>query len=325
MDDKVLYNTLGKRKLLKKKKWTIFRSTLFRCCLPCRGGPSGPGESNSKLEKKLSTGGGTTPVTTPTTAVQTTLSSPLIDTIVSTTLIGITTSSVTISTSSPTLTTPLLAAEENSNFVTLSNALQTVSSSSTTSTATSFTTIVVTSTTSSGATSTTTSLAAVPSSSSSSSSTASRQSQSSSHFPLTLPHIDEDDEDENGQCIALLPAHHLQYIRVVEKRVQNDNLINLNNVKSFTDSGQSSSLLTQPSPKIKVSKVKFSQQQQQLPASLTSSTSSESEATVKENSESVSPNKMQAETGTIAELQKYQNKYLKNRRHTLANTAINLR
>lgn len=35
---------------------------------------------------------------------------------------------------------------------------------------------------------------------------------------------------------------------------------------------------------------------------------------------------MQAESGSIAELQKYHNKYLKNRRHTLANTAaINLR
>jgi hypothetical protein len=121
-------------------------------------------------------------------------------------------------------------------------------------------------------------------------------------------------------------------MRVVENKVQNDNLINLNNVKSFSDCTPASAsllsaLLTTPSPKIKVSKVKFSQQQPQaLPASLSSSTSSESESTVRESGgDSVSPNKMQAETGTIAELQKYQNKYLKNRRHTLANTAINLR
>jgi hypothetical protein len=140
-------------------------------------------------------------------------------------------------------------------------------------------------------------------------------------------------------------------LRVVDKKVQNDNLLNLNansinNVKNFSSTIDctstqlpSTSALT-PSPKIKVSRIKFNNQQQQQQQqqqaqqtpSLSSSASSDSEpsvATIQQqlpSCDSISPNRMQAESGSIAELQKYQNKYLKNRRHTLAaNTAINLR
>jgi hypothetical protein len=153
---------------------------------------------------------------------------------------------------------------------------------------------------------------------------------------LTLPHIDEDDEDENCPSGVLLQERVA--LRVVENKVQSDNLISLyantnNNVKSFSSTDSSSSSINStaltPSPKITVSRIKFTQQQ--IPLSLSSSsTSSESESsvatTIPQLEESKSPNKMQAESGSIAELQKYQNKYLKNRRHTLAaNTAINLR
>lgn len=152
-----------------------------------------------------------------------------------------------------------------------------------------------------------------------------------------------------------LPLRVSSYL--VRKIVQTDNLINLNagiasgsNVKNLssnnnnesttTATASSSSSLT-ASPKIKVSRIKFTQQPQQtqqqtLSLSLSSSTSSDSESSVatihqqqnisSSSGDTVSPNKMQAESGSIAELQKYHNKYLKNRRHTLANTAaINLR
>lgn len=161
---------------------------------------------------------------------------------------------------------------------------------------------------------------------------------------LTLPHIDEDDEDENGH--VPLPQRVSKYL--VINKVQNDNLINLNagnnNSKNLSSNNNepstAGSLSLTPSPKIKVSRIKFTQQpqppQQQLSLSLSSSASSDSESSIatihpqqnisSSSGENVSPNKMQAESGTIAELQKYHNKYLKNRRHTLANTAaINLR
>lgn len=305
------------------------------------------------------------PTQTPTYTSLTALSSPLIDTIVTTTLIGITTSSVTTSTSgSPTLTTPLLAENiltlqqyptSDSSILALTNALNQLPSSSnptyqnlTPTSDISDATVLLLETSSSN----NSNINQVTTSSGNLSSSSIQQQQSSpsnvsstsrssvqSHFPLTLPHIDEDDEDENCQSgIALLLQQDHAALRIVENKVQSDNLISLyantnNNVKSFssTDSSSSSintSALT-PSPKIKVSRIKFNQQQ--IPLSLSSSsTSSESETsvttTIPKSEDNKSPNKMQAESGSIAELQKYQNKYLKNRRHTLAaNTAINLR
>jgi hypothetical protein len=250
---------------------------------------------------------------------QTELSSPLIDTIVTTTLIGITTASVTTSaSSSPTLTTPLLgetirtSVNPETNFTALSQALNSLPTATTSSSCTTTTNL---------STGNISSSQQQPSSSPSNVS-ASRLTQS--HI-LTLPHIDEDDEDENGH--VPLPQRVSSYL--VRKKVQNDNLINLNakNLSNNNEPATTASSSLTPSPKIKVSRIKFNQPPQQL--SLSSSASSDSEssvATVQNSGESVSPNKMQAESGSIAELQKYHNKYLKNRRHTLANTAaINLR
>lgn len=318
--------------------------------MPCRGGSSAPAEIPSKIEKKLSLGGGSaTPLTaaaqTPTYTSITALSSPLIDTIVTTTLIGLTTASVTTSaSSSPTLTTPLLGEPfrtpttnyPEASFSAITNALTSLPHSSSPA--------ANTSSNSNQSTGTATS-----SSQQQSPSNVSVSRMSQSHV-LTLPHIDEDDEDDNG----LVPLRVSSYL--VRNKVQNDNLINLNagnnnnnsscnsknlssninNESSTTTAATSSSSLT-PSPKIKVSRIKFTQQQQQpqqLPQSLSlsSSTSSESESSVATihqqtissssgGGDNVSPNKMQAESGSIAELQKYHNKYLKNRRHTLANTA----
>lgn len=169
---------------------------------------------------------------------------------------------------------------------------------------------------------------------------------------LTLPLIDEDDEDENGHIP--LPLRVSSYL--VERKVQNDNLINLNagssnnhnlcNIKkTLTNANSNNDSLTTgttlsltSSPKIKVSRIKFTQspqqqQQQPLPSPLSASSSNDPESllttTQNQNQETSSTisgetspsSKMQAESGSIAELQKYQNKYLKNRRHTLANTA----
>lgn len=285
----------------------------------------------------------------------TALSSPLIDTIVTTTLIGITTASVTTSaSSSPTLTTPLLGenirtsnANPEATYTALTNALSSLP------TATPSSSSCTSSTNSSSSNQSTGNLSSSQQqqqqqSSTSSPSNVSASRLSQSHI-LTLPHIDEDDEDENGH--VSLPLRVSSYI--VRKIVQTDNLINLNagsstgnnNVKNLpsnnnesTTTATSSSLT--PSPKIKVSRIKFTQQQQPqqqpLSLSLSSSTSSDSESSVatihqqqnisSSSGDNVSPNKMQAESGSIAELQKYHNKYLKNRRHTLANTAaINLR
>lgn len=154
---------------------------------------------------------------------------------------------------------------------------------------------------------------------------------------LTLPHIDEDDEDENG--LVPLP---LRVSYLVRKKVQNDNPLgssgsatgsNVKNLSGNYDSATTTaSTSLAPSPKITLSRIKFTQQPPPpLSLSLSSSASSDSETSVttvheQDCSDQVSPSKMQAESGSIAELQKHHNKYLKNRRHTLANTAaINLR
>lgn len=157
---------------------------------------------------------------------------------------------------------------------------------------------------------------------------------------LTLPHIDEDDEDENG----LVPLPQRIPTHLVRNKVQNDNLINLKtgcntsysaDKKSSDDTSLPLVGSINPSPKIKNSRGKFSQQQPPCLQSLSTSSASNETATAQQQqiissnsgeTVTVSPNKMQAESGSIAELQKYHNKYLKNRRHTLANTAaINLR
>lgn len=345
-------------------------STLFRCCLPCRGGSSSaPAANHNQLDKKLSTSGATTPTTTiqtPTgnfsTLTTISLTSPLIDTIVTTTLIGITTASVTAtSTSSPILkpniATPLLS--ENSaayeyltqtSNSTGSHGAHISESTGSPSNIASLSTI-----------STTQQQQSSPSSISSS-----RLGQT--HI-LTLPHIDEDDEDVDLSCNIVrsrlltdrnLSINFFKNRNNKNSKVQNDNLINLktvnntyskNNNNSSNNNSNETSLT--PSPKIKVSRIKFNQekskdkekQQQSQPlissSSSLSNTSSESESSVatihqQQNISSstsgsgiisilsgitghISPNKMQAEQGSIAELQKYHNKYLKNRRHTLAN------
>lgn len=139
----------------------------------------------------------------------------------------------------------------------------------------------------------------------SSSNTSSRMCQN--HI-LTLPHIDEDDEDENSGLHSLSKSS-TSSSTADGKRVQiaNPQTINI----------QSSS-----SPKIKVSRIKFTQQ----PTSNEPDSSSIASVVNQQLLQLQQQDKMQAESGTIADLQQIQQKYLKNRRHTLANTAaINLR
>ena len=346
--------------------------------MPCRGGAA-PAEDNSTIERKISTGGGSTtpiePLKTPTFDSVTALSSPLlIDTIVTTSLIGITTVSVTTSASSspPTLTTPLLGEPfrtareqytEQPSASALTKALSSlpttfaqVSSSSTTSTSSSCSTSsTCTSSSSSSSANNSTSISQSSGNLSSSQSQQQQQSPSlssnasssrlcQSHI-LTLPLIDEDDEDE-------VPLRN---------KVQNDNLINFNaditksnNNNNSTNSTNNNNINNNPcsvkilsstnnelsttaqqptltqSPKIKVSLVKTNQPSSPATFAFPTSplVSSDSDSSVVASvaqqatgGEAISPNKMQAESGSIAELQKYHNKYLKNRRHTLANTA----
>lgn len=318
--------------------------------MPCRGGSStAPAENLSKIERKQSTVGSPNTSTTvrAQTPTYTTLIalSPLTDTTVTTTLFGETTASITASvTSSPksTLPNPLLSivnSNPESAFIALSNELNSLLADSSTST------ISATTLTSNLNINLPTGIL-----------TTQQQSTSPSNLPrvqshvLTLPLIDEDDEDENSHIpLPLRSSSHL-----AKRKVQNENLISINegnscisknsnlcNVKSLLSNAYNelpkseiTSLLT-PSPKIKAPRIKFNQSAQQqsqqplLYSHLASiSVDPESPVTIvqiQEKNSSVSgetsPNKMQAESGSIAELQKYQNKYLKNRRHTLANTA----
>lgn len=300
-------------------------ATLFRCCLPCRGGSSqAPAANHHNLEKQLES-----IASTPTSTIETptgtyskleanSLTSPLIDTIVTTTLIGITTASFTATSTSspillPTSETPLLA----ENLIAYDLLTSTTQSSENLSPHSS--------------------VSSQPPVTQSSISSSSRLSQSHSSN-RTLPLIDEDDEDGDT-----FNHNSLRSISLIDKKVQNDNLIQLNSNNNFTNNSNTSNdiITLTPSPKIKVSRIKFTQQPQQqqqqpllLSSSLSSSTSSDSESSVatihqQHNissssgggaSDILSPNKMtEAESGSIAELQKYHNKYLKNRRHTLAN------
>ncbi len=276
-------------------------------------------------------------VTPLTVSKQTQFSSPLIDTIVTTTQ---TSSVTTAAIGSPSPTTPLLTHLNypDSSTPALTIALDQLSSISKPNSSTIHSSLTPLSTNNSDNLATpstpnsninqaTTSgnLSSNTQQSSPSNVSSATRSSVQSHFPLTLPHIDEDDEDENCSNVALLQQQKQhKALRIVENKVQSDNLLSCNNAKSFSSTDSS----TSPSPKIKVLRIKFNQQQAPLTLS-SSSPSSESETSVTttiQREESKSPNKMQAESGSIAELQKYQNKYLKNRRHTLAaNTAINLR
>lgn len=271
--------------------------------MPCRRrGSDAPAEDSSQIEEKLST-----PVQTTTFDSLTALSSPLlIDTVVTTSLIGITTASLTTSATSspPTQTTPLLGENTRttktgpeSPFSALTKALSSLPAS----------TQILTCTNN-----------VSPSGNSSSSQTSSSSSRLCQSHVLTLPLIDEDDEDES----------------IVKNRVQNDNLINLNadikrsnNVsQNYNNELSTTALPVTQSPKIKVSLFKSNQS---IGTSLSSSDSDSSVTTIHQqtSSDSASP-KMQAESGTLAELQKYQNIRAgagsRGRRHTLANAAINL-
>ena len=300
-------------------------TTLFRCCLPCRGGSSqAPAANHHHLEKQLESIASTptstiqTPTGTCTSLIANSLTSSLIDTVVTTTLIGIPTASFTATPTSslvllPTSATPLLA----DNLIAYDLLTSTTQSSE----------------------------YLIPHSSVSSQPSVALSSISSSRLSQshssnrTLPHIDEDDEDGDT-----FNHNSLRSISLIDKKVQNDNLIQLNSNNNFTNNSNSfNDIITlTPSPKIKVNRIKFTQQPQQqllqqpllLTSSLSSSTSSDSESSVatihqQHNissssgggaSDIISPNKMtEAESGSIAELQKYHNKYLKNRRHTLAN------
>jgi hypothetical protein len=325
---------------------------LFRCCLPCRGGSSSAPAGNHQLEKKHSLSA--TTIQTPTGNYTTvSLTSPLIhNTIVTTTLIGITT--VTASTSSPILK-PKTAAPLIENTAAFQFLKQQSSSPTSPTGAYGVNQQQQQQSHQSSDFDSPLSIASLSTiSTSSQSSPSSQQPRFSQTHILTLPHIDEDDElkniDEDDEDDPNCANSYLISDRGINK-VQNDNLINLNNTNN---NFKSENVSITPSPKIKVSRIKFTHQdrdskqtQQKLISSSSSlsNTSSESESSIAtiqqhqqttstgtggDSSESVtnlfnsgisgqlSP-KMQAEQGSIAELQKYHNKYLRNRRHTLAN------
>lgn len=70
-----------------------------------------------------------------------------------------------------------------------------------------------------------------------------------------------------------------------------------------------------PSPTLSIKTSRKSQRTR----SITSTTSSDSSTPAIATASAVVPTKMQAEQGSIGDLQRYHNRYLRNRRHTLAN------
>jgi hypothetical protein len=309
--------------------------TLFRCCLPCRGGNQAPGEINNtttiKLRKDSELPASETPSYSPIDSPhhQITNNTHIVDK--NDDSIGLVTTSVSVSVSTsptPSLTTPLLSSENCENFIVshLTNVVATVESQQTAIyTASSITT---TSTTSSPSiVSQLNQIQILVQPSTTSSTTSSRMCQN--HI-LTLPHIDEDDEDENNGFNSLSATKFASITNVVgggsggtsSSSLSDDRKVQINNP-------QVSSSLS-PSPKIKVSRIKFSQPSSSSSSSLASGGGGDSSISSDSSAATtiiINPcDKMQAESGTIADLQQIQQRYLKNRRHTLANTAaINLR
>lgn len=202
---------------------------LFRCCWNCCGESTRLPATNHHLEKQLSKSSSTPTIQTPSGTLTTlSLTSPLFDTIVTTTLIGVTTASVTASTSSPILSptsaTPLLAENLAAYDFLTSSGSQTGSAYSV-------------------------------SSSTQPQLTDKRVCQN--HFQTDLPHIDEGDEDVEPISV--------RQVLLIGKRQTSDNPTNASSLKS--NKSNDSSTFT-PSPKIKVNRIKFNtpnqQQQQQL-------------------------------------------------------------
>uniref|UniRef100_A0A8D8BKL4 Phosphodiesterase n=1 Tax=Culex pipiens TaxID=7175 RepID=A0A8D8BKL4_CULPI len=85
-----------------------------------------------------------------------------------------------------------------------------------------------------------------------------------------------------------------------------------------------------PSPKININRIKIKSKVKSIIASTTNTNANNNTASDLESSSSsttnVSPSasKMQAEQGSIGDLQKYHSRYLKNRRHTLANVRFDV-
>jgi hypothetical protein len=128
-----------------------------------------------------------------------------------------------------------------------------------------------------------------------------KQQESTYTYPSTtnnttmstqLPHIDEEEEFDAAKSHKLTPDVHRSSEGELKSAL--------------------SSLLT-PSPKSKQLRVKINEKNKIfLP-----NTSIELDTTL--SGSGASSSKMQGEKGSIADLQKYQSRYLKNRRHTLAN------
>lgn len=142
--------------------------------------------------------------------------------------------------------------------------------------------------------------------------------QSQSGQQLKLPHIEEEEDDEFD--IGMQHFHN----PLLPSRIKACTIRYADVVRSLT-----------PSPKISINRIKIKSKAKSLASANSSSSSanaaavalaaaataaaSDLESSSSSTNISSSTSKMQAEQGSIGDLQKYHSRYLKNRRHTLAN------
>lgn len=128
---------------------------------------------------------------------------------------------------------------------------------------------------------------------------------------LKLPHIEEEEDDEFD--IGMQHFHN----PLLPSRIKACTIRYADVVRSLT-----------PSPKININRIKIKSKVKSIIASTTNTNANNNNNNTASDLESssssttnVSPSasKMQAEQGSIGDLQKYHSRYLKNRRHTLAN------
>lgn len=158
----------------------------------------------------------------------------------------------------------------------------------------------------------------------SSASPAQLQSSASSRHcqPQTspLPHIEEEEEVTDSNTIP-------KSIEDINSSKESNSVTTSSRLKflercisgSGSTAGGGDEFSNSPSPRTKINRKQAKGRNRSITSTTSSETGTSSGNIVNQPSGLQLPNKMQAEQGSIGDLQKYHTRYLKNRRHTLAN------